>query len=49
MRLKIRCVDGTYYVKNVQQIIIGNSMLKYAVDSLEGVSLKGNTMATAAV
>ena len=41
MRLKARCVDGTYYVKNVQQIIIGNSMLNYASNSLDGVEVIG--------
>jgi len=49
MKLRIRCVDGTNYVKIVQQTIIGNSMLEYASKSLEGVEVSGGTIALAAV
>jgi hypothetical protein len=42
MKLKTRCVDGTYYVKNVQQTIIGNSMLEYASASLDETEVIGN-------
>ena len=42
MRLKTRCVDGTNYVKIVQQTIIGNSMLNFASESLEGVEVIGD-------
>ena len=47
-RLEARCVDGTYYVKNVQPIIIGNSMLDYAMTSLEGVKPRGGMVLAAA-
>lgn len=55
MKLKTRCVDGTNHEKIVHLIIIGNSMLNYALNSLKGVgekislpvTVKGNTMATA--
>ena len=36
-KLKTRCVDGTYYVKNVQPITIGNSMIEYASEMLNGI------------
>jgi hypothetical protein len=41
MKLKTRCVDGTNYVKIVQPITIGNSMLNYASNSLDGVEVIG--------
>ena len=42
MRLKIRCVDlTTNNVKIVDNIIIGNSMLNYASDALNGVEVIG--------
>jgi hypothetical protein len=49
LKLEARCVDGTNYVKIVQQTIIGNSMLEYASDSLDGVEVSGGTIALAAV
>ena len=47
MRLKARCVDGTYYVKNVQQTTNGNSMLNYASNSLDGVEVTGDEILAA--
>jgi hypothetical protein len=47
MKLKTRCVDGTYYVKNVQQTINGNSMLNYASNSLDGVEVIGDEILAA--
>jgi len=51
MRLKTRCVDGTNYVKIVQQTIIGNSMLNYASKMLDGVKVATGreTLAASAV
>ena len=45
--LKTRCVDGTNYVKIVQQPINGNSMLNYASESLEGVEVIGDEILAA--
>lgn len=37
MKLKARCVDCTIYEKIVHLNIVGNSMLRYAMASLDGV------------